>query len=1250
MSSVNNPFFSERSAVKTRNHKASSVAASIALVVAVRGVVAASATYTGGTYTQDFNSLYTPSTGPVLNLEDIGTVVQIGPTVVGSAPIDLTGPSNDASPPTIPAISSMTGWYATSFGGNSNPLNYNVSDGTSQTVALTGYFNPNDPANQFGNTPNLALGALSASGSGNIVFGVRLVNNSNTTYNAISLAYTGTLFHEDLNAKSLTFGYQIDPTGTLDIPIANNTSYGALNVGGFATGAAAATFQSQNLSVTNLTLTSNWAPGQALWLTWQSGVGGGGQGLGIDDLSFSATQQASAPLLTWAHVGNGSWNTSDANWSGTSTIFANGNDAAFGNATSNTTITVDPAGVIAHASVTVNNLNATTYTFTGGSIGGTAVAFNVNGNGTVKFTAPNSYGLGTNINGGTLVVDNNNELGAASAALNLQGGTLQLAANFDGSNRSFTVNSNGGAINLNGFTANFGNTTTSVPVIHGNLTVTGGGNLNLGIQPTFGNSAAPGGALIINAGSNVTLVGNGRGSATDMYAGGVFNGNLVLNTTPAGSRFNFDSVGANSNSKITGTSNIVVMNGSQWHDAITTTIAGATVNSWSFNSNTTGVGGSTGEGAIISNTSGQFAAEIDVNIELNPLADSDPVNHPYSGLNVATANFTGTASPNANSFGFVLGGTKKGTAGHGPTFSNMVIVGNITGHADINFGNDYASGGSGDVTLMSSHNDWHGATMINGGGALYIGVNDALPTDTDIVFGSFAGAGAGSVDLSGHNQHVQSIEVGAASNAPQANIINNSGAANATLFITGNVTPFYPFDAQLDDGGQAADGSNGTHTLALAKTGTSTLVLGEYQYAGSKSNSTYSGGTTISAGTIQIGFDGALGAANGTLTFDGGTLSVQDPQFIGDANGTETSVSYASSRKIIVTANGGSILNPSFKATLQVSNATVTLNEPMTLSGNGGYNWGGVLQYTGSALSSLTLNGGAGNVTVGGNAALQANTGSNVFIGGATDPFTDSANSTAHVAIVSNGLVDFTTGSKAVAAISGTGTLQVDAGATLTSDGAQVSTLIVNGTHIIRPNLTAAGTSVVSNLTLAGATNNWTGHLDLSGNKLIVETASKATAIATLQNQIAFGTGNSAGITSTGLPANFAIAVMDNAVLGKTTFGGVKVDASSVLVSAELIGDTNADGSVDLTDLSTILNNFGGTTSAWTSGNFDGAPTIDLTDLSDVLNNFGASNPHASDVAPAPAFGAAVAAAPEPTSLALFGIGAVALLRRRKQA
>jgi hypothetical protein len=119
---------------------------------------------------------------------------------------------------------------------------------------------------------------------------------------------------------------------------------------------------------------------------------------------------------------------------------------------------------------------------------------------------------------------------------------------------------------------------------------------------------------------------------------------------------------------------------------------------------------------------------------------------------------------------------------------------------------------------------------------------------------------------------------------------------------------------------------------------------------------------------------------------------------------------------------------------------------------------------------------------------------------------------------------------------------------------------------------------------------------------------------------------------------------MDNGVLNKTAFGGVSVDVGSVLVGAELLGDSNADGHVDLTDLSTVLNNFGSATNAWTSGNFDGGATVDLTDLSDVLNNFGASNPNASD-------GGAVAAVatPEPASLVVLGIGALAVFGRRRK-
>ncbi|MGN6371128.1 MAG: hypothetical protein ACTHN5_22970 [Phycisphaerae bacterium] len=99
-------------------------------------------------------------------------------------------------------------------------------------------------------------------------------------------------------------------------------------------------------------------------------------------------------------------------------------------------------------------------------------------------------------------------------------------------------------------------------------------------------------------------------------------------------------------------------------------------------------------------------------------------------------------------------------------------------------------------------------------------------------------------------------------------------------------------------------------------------------------------------------------------------------------------------------------------------------------------------------------------------------------------------------------------------------------------------------------------------------------------------------------------------------------------------------------LDVHLPGDTNGDGIVDLTDLSTVLNNFGKQSLLRADGNFDGAATIDLTDLSDVLNNFGQTPDSLFGASATPA--AKTTAAPEPASLAVTAAGALLLLRRRR--
>ncbi len=163
-------------------------------------------------------------------------------------------------------------------------------------------------------------------------------------------------------------------------------------------------------------------------------------------------------------------------------------------------------------------------------------------------------------------------------------------------------------------------------------------------------------------------------------------------------------------------------------------------------------------------------------------------------------------------------------------------------------------------------------------------------------------------------------------------------------------------------------------------------------------------------------------------------------------------------------------------------------------------------------------------------------------------------------------------------------------------------------------------------------------YLDITHSAFIVElpnTPSKSAAAVSLNALIQAGTTD--GILSSALAPLEGIAVFDNAVTRFSTFEGQPVDQNSLIVSPELLGDSNADGKVDLADLSTILQNFGQPTPLWTSGNFDNASTIDLTDLSDTLNNFGLSLSASPNIP----------ATPEPPTLALLP-AAFFLFKRRK--
>jgi Dockerin type I domain len=91
-----------------------------------------------------------------------------------------------------------------------------------------------------------------------------------------------------------------------------------------------------------------------------------------------------------------------------------------------------------------------------------------------------------------------------------------------------------------------------------------------------------------------------------------------------------------------------------------------------------------------------------------------------------------------------------------------------------------------------------------------------------------------------------------------------------------------------------------------------------------------------------------------------------------------------------------------------------------------------------------------------------------------------------------------------------------------------------------------------------------------------------------------------------------------------------------------LPGDCNEDGVVNITDLLTLLNNYGNTGMNWSDGDFNGDGAVNITDLLAMLNNYGDSVYFPSSTATL----SSTLSVPEPAGISLL-IGALAIVRRR---
>ena len=222
--------------------------------------------------------------------------------------------------------------------------------------------------------------------------------------------------------------------------------------------------------------------------------------------------------------------------------------------------------------------------------------------------------------------------------------------------------------------------------------------------------------------------------------------------------------------------------------------------------------------------------------------------------NVAGITFDGGASSftNVSTTGktLTLSGPVNNSSGSPQAFNLAVVMNGSPTISDDGNGITFAgpisgSGGlevSGGTVTLAGANTYTANTIIDGGTTLDVGSSPALPN----------GSGKGNISISG-TLNINGTNA-AINGLSGSGTVDNTSTNSATLNI-GNADVSSTFAGTIQNTGT---------NLALVKIGAGTLTLNGL-------NNTYSGGTTLSNGTLAFGNGSAFGT--GAVTLNGGTLS-----------------------------------------------------------------------------------------------------------------------------------------------------------------------------------------------------------------------------------------------------------------------------------------------------------------------------------------------------------------------------------------
>jgi autotransporter-associated beta strand protein len=375
--------------------------------------------------------------------------------------------------------------------------------------------------------------------------------------------------------------------------------------------------------------------------------------------------------------------------------------------------------------------------------------------------------------------------------------------------------------------------------------------------------------------------------------------------------------------------------------------------------------------------------------------------------------------------------------------------------------------------------------------------------------------------------------------------------------------------------GRAATVSNVlAGTTALTKSGAGQLLLA--------SSNSYSGGTTLSAGTLTLGNANALGS--GAITVNGGTLDLGGNNLTAvNLGGTGGTISLGANTLTASMSTGGQ-----FNGTISGSGGLVKTGASfLTLAGSNSYT-GGTTVNAGTlfVIGSGTLGDAAGTVAIS-NAVLdlrnqQTRTGTITMIGQDARLLSGDVNNPGSV--VNNGGALQFGGGQISASISGTGGLNVTGGGSLNSSNSFTGATTISAT----PGWYGANTLFVVNahalgaasgdLTISGGTVNLqnntvarSGNVTISGGTINAGTLSKSDGNFSIQggtiNAFLAGTAglvkNGAGTATLGASNSYAgatdlqagtLSLSNN---GRLAAGAVTISNGASLNFATGAGQTN---------------------------------------------------------------------------------------------